>query len=886
MGPRRLLSGTLVASLVATLVAFSPTASRADCAGSWSKFQYDLSNTAAPCGSTITADDVATLAPRWFVPTQSPVSATPTVVDGVAYAGDWSGTFQALDANTGVPLWAFDVKNNLIHDDQHAVSYAEIVSSASVVDLPAVGRTVFFGGGGTLYALDAATGLPRWAVDTDPTQPTSQVEIESSPVVWTPKAGTPVVYVGTDVNEAPHVARTGVLAFNALTGTLMWKFDPERKLVVHSVTEGSGTGYGCGGAWSTPALDPTRKLLFFGTSNCTDWQEAEAAGETSSEGIWAVNAGSGALVWEFHPRGPNDLDEDFGSSPILFSIGSRDVVAEGGKDGAFYVRDRATGAEVWTAQITQGGSIGGFIGSAALGLAGSTPAIFAASAIPTSAGGPPASLYAIDAGTGGVLWSEPIQAPSYGAVTFVNGVVLTGPTFSFNVSGYDAATGDPLWTVPLASAVSSGMAVVGDSLYFGAGTTTDGVPPQLTGVWDFALSNSPPPNPGGDGPTAVYWDQNEEEDFFVAPNGEVKSLVPPWDPNGQMCIFPGSSGRFTTGYNPTLPDQHNPGSEKPLMNPPVGEAVWDKHGRFTRKTIYIPGPYANPGSSIGGDIPPDESNGNAFNDNGTYTGCAFDSKADLFATDIGTAQGQIPVPDSGRLIEWFPPDYTTYCILTGPTAGGAGDHHVDGTGGLRDPGTLAVDGSDNVYVPEPGANDPATGTLPGFGRVLKFESSSLPKSAADCPGPSNMPTAQVTSSVFIQGSPGYQPFPSGIARDPSCNCWAVSSVFGFPAVAWYDDGGHPFVGKGPVVGGQFTPFGLAFSPAGNLFLVDIHVTCTGDPTEGGGGVGCGPADYAGQILEVTFSNGIPSTPLAIAQGLNYPVSVTTCDPSKRICPRR
>ena len=84
----------------------------------------------------------------------------------------------------------------------------------------------------------------------------------------------------------------------------------------------------------------------------------------------------------------------------------------------------------------------------------------------------------------------------------------------------------------------------------------------------------------------------------------------------------------------------------------------------------------------------------------------------------------------------------------------------------------------------------------------------------------------------------------------------------------------------------YTPFGLAFSPAGDLFLVDIHVTCTGDPTEGGGGVGCGPADYAGQVLEVTFSNGIPSTPLAIAQGLNYPVSVTICDPSKRICPRR
>lgn len=102
-----------------------------------------------------------------------------------------------------------------------------------------------------------------------------------------------------------------------------------------------------------------------------------------------------------------------------------------------------------------------------------------------------------------------------------------------------------------------------------------------------------------------------------------------------MCVFPDGSGRFVTGYNPTLPSQHNPGSQKPIMNPPVGEAVWGRHGRFSGQTIYVPGPYTNPGSHVGGDIPPDQAAGNAFNDHGTFTGCSFDRHANLLAVDLG-----------------------------------------------------------------------------------------------------------------------------------------------------------------------------------------------------------------------------------------------------------
>jgi hypothetical protein len=353
-----------------------------------------------------------------------------------------------------------------------------------------------------------------------------------------------------------------------------------------------------------------------------------------------------------------------------------------------------------------------------------------------------------------------------------------------------------------------------------------------------------------------------------------------------MCIFPDGSGRFVTGYNPTTPDQtETVGRFRPYKQPPTGEAVWDVHGVFTGKTIYVPGPYAFKrgthavvGKRVGGDDPPDESG--SFHSNATLAGCAFDSKGVLFAADIGTAQGEFPPPDSGRIVEWFPPSYDTYCILLGPTKGGVGPHHVAGTGGLRDPGpgALAVDAHDNLLVPLPFAD----GNPPG--EIARLDHATLPKSARECPGPSNAPRKRVRVTTFIQGQIGYQPVPVGIARDPQCRCWAVTSIFGSPSIAWYDDSGAPLppapAGKGPVFGGgavgTFNPLGLAFAPDGTLFFVDIHLLI------GPGGIG--PASGQGALYQVTFSQGLPSALAQIASGLDYPVSITTCVPAKQVCP--
>ena len=377
----------------------------------------------------------------------------------------------------------------------------------------------------------------------------------------------------------------------------------------------------------------------------------------------------------------------------------------------------------------------------------------------------------------------------------------------------------------------------------------------------------------------IYWDQNEEEDWLIHPGlQQPKPLVPAWDVNGQMCIAPNGSGHFTIAYNPTTTSQvGNPGVNKPVKLPPIGEAVWDQHGNFTGQTIAVPGPY------LGGDIPGNVQSpqDGSFNNNGTYVGCAFDPTGNLFATDIGTAQGQAPPPDDGRLIEWFAAgNYSTYCILDGPIADGDSgtNHHVDGTGGLRQPGTIALDAQGNVLVPVVGDGPVLQG------EVLKF--SGLPASAASCPGSNaNMPLTPVAKTLFANTTANNQPTPQGIARDPVCGCWAVSSVLVGNAVSWYTDAGAPDAARPSVPGNPpppagntqsgYTPQGMAFAPDGTLYFADLHITCTS-------GGGCGPANNEGQVMKVTFSQpgSVPSTPIAVnTEPLNFPVSVTMCDPT-------
>jgi outer membrane protein assembly factor BamB len=495
---RTALLGALAS--LASLMTVVPTLGRAatPCVADWPMFQHDAERTAAASCTAITTLSVPTLKPRWFLKTNGDVTAEPAVAEGLAYVGDGTGVMRAIDMKTGTDSWSFDTTRNKLHVDRHNASYGRIDSSAAVADVTSLGPTVFFAGGGTVYAVDARNGTPRWATDVDPANPTSTAEVESSPVVWSGPGQHPIVFVGMDTNEDRNAAVGGVLALDASTGALLWKYDAEIGRVVHSVTERSHSGTGCGDVWSSPALDAARKTLFFGIGNCN----LSNGGDT--EWLVAISAVTGRQLWRFaEPTANHNGDNDFGGAPVLTRIAGHGVVVQAGKSGWVYVVDRASGRLLRQVHVAQGSDIGGFIGSVSVAVDSATghPVLYGDTAIPAPEGSPDstvatdpgrlASLHAVDLVTGKVRWHAPAQTPSYAPVTTAGGVVFAPDTTQFAVGAYQASDGLPIWHMPLAAAASSGVAVAGDAIVFGAGTylnESTQTPPQITGVWCFEVT--------------------------------------------------------------------------------------------------------------------------------------------------------------------------------------------------------------------------------------------------------------------------------------------------------------------------------------------------------------------------------------------------------------
>jgi hypothetical protein len=191
---------------------------------------------------------------------------------------------------------------------------------------------------------------------------------------------------------------------------------------------------------------------------------------------------------------------------------------------------------------------------------------------------------------------------------------------------------------------------------------------------------------------------------------------------------------------------------------------------------------------------------------------------------------------------------------------------------------LALKSNGDVLLPEAGID-----------QVLQVDHTSLPSKASDCPG-GVYPQGSLRTSVFFQGTSAMLPFPDGVAYDKTCDCYAISSFFGNPAIAWFTSSGQPAPGRGSVPGetlaqlGQdpngYNPFGLAIAPDGTLYFVDIHITCKNNMLADG----CGPADYGGRVMRVGFTNHQPGRPSIVHAGFDFPTSVTVCVPAVQVCP--
>ena len=499
----------VAAILLAVSIVAVPARGAVPSSCQWPMYGHDPARSGtSSCPSAPTPTTVSRLLPRWVVRAADVVTATPSVVDGVAYIGDWYGKFYAIDVATGSLHWSTTLG---LHQagadaDRHHGAYGVITGSAAVATIGGA-QVVFVPAGDSMYALAAPTGRVLWRTDLDPAHPTNSGEIESSPVVWTGAPGGPIVIFGSDANQDSGYTGEGMWALRAATGRPVWHFSPE-------AAAGKAL-YGCGNVWSSPALgvDGGTPAVYFGTADCpnnggtacpSDGRDPRCPvgthydyskrWERFSEATIAISAIDGSPLWSYQSHKPlNTDDDDFGASAQLFTLpGGRRVVGEGNKDGTYTVVDRATGKLIWK-QVEQGNgnvrsglAIGGFLGATAVMDVHGVPRVFGASAIDTPVTYTPASggltlqpgsvlqrslmpMRAFSAVDGSPSWAA-LQLYSYAPTTAANGVVYSGSLDGF-VRAYDAATGAVLWAFPVGAPVSSGAAIAGNTIVVGTGTS-------------------------------------------------------------------------------------------------------------------------------------------------------------------------------------------------------------------------------------------------------------------------------------------------------------------------------------------------------------------------------------------------------------------------------
>jgi outer membrane protein assembly factor BamB len=334
----------------------------------------------------------------WTFPTGGRALGSPSVADGIVYAGADDGVLHALDARTGVERW-------------------QVKLGGGIGAAPAIVAGAVYAGdqAGNLYALDAATGVERWHATvgsgpqaslyaSSPVVVDGVVYVASGGGASTPAVVDGVVYVGGVASTS--LPPTVLHAYDAATGTAYWS-DPAA----------SGTGLTSPGVYAIDAATGTERW-HFGTGGDVRGAPAVAgvvvyAGSKDGT-LSAIDAATGAARWQFA------TGKAITSSPAVVD----GVVYIGSTDGNLYALDAGTGAELWRAAV-------GPVRNSAPGVADD--------AVYVVAGG---NLLALDAGDGSERWRVPLGQGADTSPVVAGGMVFVGSIAEQTKSALVTALGD------------------------------------------------------------------------------------------------------------------------------------------------------------------------------------------------------------------------------------------------------------------------------------------------------------------------------------------------------------------------------------------------------------------------------------------------------------
>ena len=467
----------------------------------WPTFNGDYSGRRYSTLKQINAKNIRNLSLAWiyrsdFSPLPSPagvqIKATPLLVNGVLYYTMPDHAW-AVDARTGRQLWHshWETKGG-IHIGNRGVGI--------------YGDWLFFVTPDCyLISLDKNTGKMRWNVQIADVR--QQYFATPAPIVVGNRV---IVGVGGDSLDVPGYLE----ARDPETGKVQWRWDSAPK----PGQPGSETwpnaeamAHGGGMTWLPGTYDPELNLLYWGTGNPNP---VHAGQGRLGDNLWtcsivALNADTGKLVWAFQVSPHDTHDWDAVETPVLFNADidgrPRKLLAQGSRNGYFFVLDRTTGKNIltkpfvdvnWTKGINAKGQPvpnpdkdpkpDGTLTSPSGNGATNWPApayspetgLFYMNTVdsfsvmyltdtdpkPEGYGGRETTLFtksilkAIDVKTGAIRWSHPYPGPgggTYSLLATAGGLLFSGDP-SRNFIAFDPATGKSIWHVRLGATVTSG----------------------------------------------------------------------------------------------------------------------------------------------------------------------------------------------------------------------------------------------------------------------------------------------------------------------------------------------------------------------------------------------------------------------------------------------
>jgi polyvinyl alcohol dehydrogenase (cytochrome) len=337
--------------------------------GEWNGWSPDGANTRFQPAPGFTAADVPKLELKWAfgIPNATIANGAISVALGRVFFGTPVNLVYALDAKRGCIHWSYRTSA--------PVRSAVTAGTTSKITAPAL----FFGDGlAYVYAVDAAKGALLWK---------TRVEVfPSSRITGTPKLHRDRLFVPVSILEEGLAtdpkyeccrSRPSVVALDANTGKVLW-----RRYTIEQVPTKQGKNrigtqlWGPSGAsiWSSPTLDPEHNALYVATGN----NHSRPTTETS-DAVLALRMDTGEWLWKKQitpddaynvacvrpdttncPEDPGP-DHDFGSSPILVSVGGgKRALLAGQKSGVMTALDPDAGGKIlWQTRVGKGGLLGG-----------------------------------------------------------------------------------------------------------------------------------------------------------------------------------------------------------------------------------------------------------------------------------------------------------------------------------------------------------------------------------------------------------------------------------------------------------------------------------------------------------------------------------------------